>query len=280
MRVICVVDNAVQRSSLFWGEHGLSFLIEAEGKRLLYDTGRSGTVLLHNLEVLGVEPATIDAIALSHAHNDHAGGIAKLMDYVRSGTPLYAHLDLFRERFSKKGEEIQNKAFSTTRQTMEAQFDLRLHEEPLEVIPGVWTTGGILERPEPEGKNADHLMREGEAIVPDAYQDDMALVLQNGNQLMLLCGCCHAGLLNTLAHVEQNFSIPVAFIAGGLHLTAYTSDQLDHVCEVLSSHSTLQRVYPNHCTGEVAFVSLTNALGASVVQPCPAGAELDWGVLT
>jgi 7,8-dihydropterin-6-yl-methyl-4-(beta-D-ribofuranosyl)aminobenzene 5'-phosphate synthase len=275
MRVICLVDNAVQRSSHFWGEHGLSFLIEVGEKRILFDTGLSGTVLLHNLEVLGIEPATIYAIVLSHAHNDHAGGLSKLMETVQLGIPLYAHTDIFRERYSKKGEKVLNKAFSITRQAIEAQFDLRLHDKPLEVIPGVWTTGGIIERPEPEGRSPDHLMREGDDLVPDAYRDDMALVLRMSGRLMVLCGCCHAGLLNTLAHVGRIFNSSIAFIAGGLHLTTSNDQQLRHVAEVLSRQSGLQGVYPGHCTGEAAFVALAHVLGPSVVKACPAGTELD-----
>jgi 7,8-dihydropterin-6-yl-methyl-4-(beta-D-ribofuranosyl)aminobenzene 5'-phosphate synthase len=275
MRVVCLVDNAVQRGSLFWGEHGVSFLIEAGERRILFDTGLSGVVLLHNLEMLGIEPSTIYAIVLSHAHNDHAGGLSKLMETIQPGIPLYAHTDIFRERYSKKGEKVVNKAFSTTRQAIEAQFDLRLHDEPVEVIPGVWSTGGIMERPELEGRSPDHLMREGDDLVPDAYRDDMALVLQLDDRLMVLCGCCHAGLLNTLAHVERTFNSSIAFIAGGLHLTSNTPEQLDHVSEILLSNSALRGIYPNHCTGETAFVTLTNALGSHIVRPCPAGAGLD-----
>jgi 7,8-dihydropterin-6-yl-methyl-4-(beta-D-ribofuranosyl)aminobenzene 5'-phosphate synthase len=278
MRVICVVNNAVQRSSLFWGEHGLSFLIERGERRILFDTGMSGTVLLHNLEVLGIDPASFDGLVLSHAHNDHGGGLEKLIEVTRSGIPLYAHTDIFRERFTRKDTEVKNITFVTTRQAIEAKFTLRLHEDPVEVIPGVWTTGGIKERPEPKGTSPGHLMREGDVIVPDTYQDDMAMVLEIGESLMVLCGCCHAGLLNTLAHVERNFRKPISVIAGGLHLTSNTPEQLSHVSEILSSNSVLRRVYPNHCTGETAFVTLTNTLGSHLVRPCPAGTELDFEV--
>jgi 7,8-dihydropterin-6-yl-methyl-4-(beta-D-ribofuranosyl)aminobenzene 5'-phosphate synthase len=258
-----------------WSEHGLAFLIEAGNKRVLFDTGQSGTILLHNLKVLELDPVTIDALVLSHAHNDHAGGLSELMYHLRPGIPFHAHPDIFRERFSKKGGETHNKAFSTTRQTLEALFELRLNTDPQEILPGVWTTGGISERPEPEGRSPDHLMREGDELVPDAYRDDMALMLEVGDHLVLICGCCHAGLLNTLAHTERTFSAPIAIIAGGLHLTANTDDQLRRVADVLSSKSTLQRVYPTHCTGEVAIVTLTNVLGPSVIKPCSAGTKLD-----
>jgi 7,8-dihydropterin-6-yl-methyl-4-(beta-D-ribofuranosyl)aminobenzene 5'-phosphate synthase len=276
MEVTCVVDDAVDRNSRCWGEHGVAFLIETDGSRVLFDTGQSGTVLLHNLALFDVEPATIDAVAISHAHYDHTGGLAALMEHLRPGTPLYANPDLFRERFSarEETEEAESVGLSLTREALADRMTLRLSAEPQEIAPGVWTTGEIDQRPEPEGSSAHHLMREGDTLVPDAYRDDMALTLTMEEGQVLLCGCCHAGLLNTLAHVQRVFEPPVAAIAGGLHLTSASADELAHISQVLEGMDALERVYPNHCTGEAAFVALTVDLGASVVQPCPAGTVL------
>jgi 7,8-dihydropterin-6-yl-methyl-4-(beta-D-ribofuranosyl)aminobenzene 5'-phosphate synthase len=152
---------------------------------------------------------------------------------------------------------------------------LRLSTAPQEILPGLWTTGEIHERPEVEGKSDKHFMREGETLVVDAYRDDMALVLEVKDGLVLLCGCCHAGLLNTVAHVARTFEQPITVIAGGLHLTSATTEELQHIGDVLAEMPALQRVYPNHCTGEAAFVALTQILGSSVVQPFPAGTVLE-----
>jgi 7,8-dihydropterin-6-yl-methyl-4-(beta-D-ribofuranosyl)aminobenzene 5'-phosphate synthase len=274
--VICVVDDAVQRSSPYWGEHGLAFLIEAEGRRVLFDTGQSGTVLLHNLRLLGVDPPIIDALAISHAHYDHAGGLPTLLEHLHPGTALYANPDLFRERFSRRGGQVESIGLSLTKEALATQLALNLNARPQEILPGLWTTGEILKRPEPEGKSNYHLMREGEALVADAYRDDMALVFMMEDHLVLLCGCCHAGLLNTLAHMEDTFERPTSIIAGGLHLTSATAQELQHVGQVLMSMPALQRVYPSHCTGEAAFVALTQILGPSVVQPCPVGTVLEF----
>jgi len=276
MRLICVVDDAVQRSSPFWGEHGLAFLIETEGRRLLFDTGQSGTILLHSLGLLGVDPETIDALAISHAHYDHTGGLPALLEHLRSGIPLYANPDLFRQRFSRRKGQPESIGLSMTREELATRLALNLNARPQEILPGLWTTGEISERPEPEGKSDYHLMREGGALVADAYRDDMALVLDVGDQLVLLCGCCHAGLLNTLAHVEHTFEQPIAIIAGGLHLTGASAQDLRHIGEVLAAMPVLERVYPNHCTGETAFVALTQILGPTVVHPCPAGTVLEF----
>lgn len=271
MKLTCVVDDAVQRSSPFWGEHGLAFLIDTDGRRLLFDTGQSGRIVLHNLGLLGVDPETIDALAISHAHYDHTGGIPALLEYLRPGIPLYANPGLFRERFSRKEGHAESVGISMTSESLATRLLLNLNAMPQEVLPGVWTTGEICERPEAEGTSDYHLMREGEALVADRYGDDMALVLDVGDHLVLVCGCCHAGLLNTLALVKRIFEKPIRILAGGLHLTAASAEDLRRIGEVLAAMPALERVYPNHCTGEAAYVALTQRLGPAVVRPCPAG---------
>jgi 7,8-dihydropterin-6-yl-methyl-4-(beta-D-ribofuranosyl)aminobenzene 5'-phosphate synthase len=275
MQVTCVVDDAVQRSSSFWGEHGLAFLIETAGRRVLFDTGQSETILLHNLELLAVDPATIDALAISHAHYDHTGGLLALLDLMSPGTPLYANPDLFRERFSKREGTPESVGLSKSRAELAERLNLALSPAPQEIVPGVWTTGEITERPEPEGSSDYHLMRQDKNLVADTYQDDMALVLEVDGLMALICGCCHAGLLNTLAHVERVFQQPISVIAGGLHLTSADGDELHHIADVLSAMPVLQRIYPSHCTGEAAYVALTQTLGPSVVRPCPAGSQFE-----
>jgi 7,8-dihydropterin-6-yl-methyl-4-(beta-D-ribofuranosyl)aminobenzene 5'-phosphate synthase len=274
MDVRCVVDDAVQRSSPFWGEHGVAFLIETESGCVLFDTGQSGTVLLHNLNLLDVEPLSIDAVALSHAHYDHTGGLPMLLGYLDPGTPLYANPDLFRERYSVGDNGPESVGMTLTRADLTAHMSLMSDAEPQQIIPGVWTTGTITERPDIEGSSDYHRMRQDGELVPDAYLDDMALVLELGDHLAVLCGCCHAGLINTVVHVERTFERPIEVIAGGLHLTSASGAQLERICAVLAGRSALQRICPNHCTGEAAFVALTCELGASVVQPCPAGTVL------
>lgn len=273
--VLCVVDDAVQRSSPFWGEHGLSLLVEKGGKRLLFDTGQSGTVLFRNLGLMDIDPKTIDAVAISHAHYDHTGGLPALSERVRPGLPLYANPDLFRARYSRKEGEVEEIGLGLTRGELGRHFALKLHAAPQEIFSGLWTTGEISQRPEAEGRSERHLMRKDEELVPDAYRDDMSLVLDLGDHLALLCGCCHAGLLNTLVHVERTYEQPIAVIAGGLHLTSATDDELQKVGRVLAAMPALRRVYPNHCSGEAAFVALTQALGAHIVRPCPVGTRLD-----
>ena len=283
MKVTCVVDDAVCDHSPFWGEHGLAFLIETESGSVLFDTGQSGTVLLHNLKLLGIEPAAINALAISHAHYDHTGGLPALLDWGSvgdlrpTGIPLYAHPDLFRERFSRREGAVKFVGLPLDREALEQRLTLQLSDEPTEILPGVWTTGEITDRAEPEGRSDHHLVRGPggmEGWEPDPYRDDMTLVLETEGGLVALCGCCHAGLLNTLAHVRRTFGPDITAVAGGTHLLHADEAHLRRVIEVLRELG-VPRLYLNHCTGQRAYVTLAQAFGEKVA-PCPAGTRLNF----
>lgn len=268
-RIVSLVDNTARRSSQMWGEHGLALWIETPAGNLLYDTGQSGTVLLHNAEKLGVDLGEMTALVISHSHYDHTGGLMEALRR-RQGVPLYAHSSFFRRRYSFHGGEYHSIGLPFSQEQVESLATLHLHDEPAEVLPGVWTTGEIRVRAECEGRSAVHFIREGDKWIHDPYDDDLSLVLQGEDALILICGCCHAGLLNTLAHVRGHFSGPVRVVMGGLHLAAFDPASLAHVVEVLAEEYQGLALYPCHCSGENAFVSMSVAFGEQV-HSFPAG---------
>lgn len=268
MRLTCLVDNCVQAGSSLWGEHGLSFLVETEAGNVLWDTGQSGTVLAHNLHALHLENVPLAAIALSHAHYDHTGGLEDALEMF-PGVPVYAHPDLFQQRFSRRGQDVQPIGMRLTERELRERVPLHLSDDPQEIVSGVWTTGGIHHRPHPQGSSAHHLVQQGDRLVPDTYADDISLVLLAEGRVVLLTGCCHAGLRNIIETAHKVTPAPLSFIVGGTHLTGVTLGELSAILAILERESN-PALYLNHCTGDAALYSLREALGQHV-HPCPAG---------
>ncbi len=105
-RIICLSDNLAPSGSGYWAEHGLSFYIESGGMKVLYDTGQSGDVLLHNALLAGVNLSGLDCIVLSHGHYDHSGGLLKVLK-MNEGVSLIAHPAAFQKKYRKKGKRIK-----------------------------------------------------------------------------------------------------------------------------------------------------------------------------
>ncbi len=271
MILTCVVDDRVPPDSDLRAEHGASFVVQTDGQTVLFDTGQSAEVLLSNMARLGFSPAQIDALVLSHAHSDHTGGLAGLLEKVQR-IPCYAHPDLFRERYveTKSGHKMVGP--SSDRASLAERTLLKLNAEPVEVSPGVWTTGEIPDRTEPEGRGRHHVVRQGDGWVPDPYRDDLSLVLKTAEGLVLVCGCCHAGLLNVLAHTRRVFGQDPVAIIGGIHLAQADAPTLDHVVEELRRYGP-PNLWLGHCTGERAFQTLKEAFCESL-SLCQAGTEI------
>ena len=255
-----VVDNVAEPP--LRAEHGLAMWIETPSGDVLLDTGASGEVILHNLASLDLDPARLDAVVLSHAHDDHTGGLAALLPLLRPRTPLYAHTTLFRPRFSQKSGEMQSRGISLTEADVAARMELRLSDAPVSVLPEVRTTGQIRSRREPEGRSPHHFIEEAGVYLPDPYTDDLSLVLSAGSgRCVLLCGCCHAGLLNTLGSARDGSSDVVVGVVGGVHLTGATPELVRRTVATLRSMTGLAHLWLGHCSGDAFLSALTQESG-------------------
>jgi len=272
--ITCVVNDIAGEGSDFRSEHGLSLWIDTPDGSLLYDTGQSADVLTHNLRLLGLDKDFLSALAFSHAHYDHTGGLEALAPFPE-GLEIYALPDLFRQRYSKRKGKYEQVGLQDAQTNLLSQVDLHAMEEPQPIFPHLWTTGVIKDRSEPEGRSSHHFIKAEDGWQPDRYLDDMSLVLQTQKGLILICGCCHAGLLNTLAHVRDHFPQPIIAIVGGTHLLSAEGPLLDHVVDVLQTQYAPLDLYLNHCTGEHAIQVLKEAF-PNHVQDFWAGSSIQF----
>lgn len=261
LRLTCVVENKAARPALR-AEHGLAVLVEAAGGRVLWDTGGSADVFLHNWKALGLEGTPLSAAALSHAHLDHTGGLAALLK-AYPGLPLYAHADIARPRFSLR-DGIYAQGLILQTEALAAAADLHLSAEAQEILPGVRTTGTVAPRPHPTG-GAPHLraMDDAGRLIADPYADDMSLILEGSDGAVLLCGCCHAGLRNTIGRLRALTSAPLRAVAGGTHLHEAPRPELDAIVDLLEAAGR-PAIYLNHCSGDKTLAYLASVYEGQV----------------
>lgn len=260
------------------GEWGFSALVEADGHRLLFDTGAKPDTVLHNAAVLGVDLATIPMVVLSHHHDDHVGGLMTLRTAVAERTPAaLATAHVAAGMFTPRRRGTAPRELNTmigVRPAFEASGGaFVVHDRPAEIAPGVWVTGPV-PRVHPEHNWSGARMIEGpEGWVEDTLLEGQELVIDTDEGLVVLSGCGHAGVVNIVAHARSTIrSAPLRAAVGGFHLMDATPAQIEWTGEQLRAVG-LQELYAAHCTGDAAI----EHFGAQVVPAGGRAVELGVG---
>lgn len=262
-RITTLVDNLAQGQGIL-GEHGLAFLIEAPAGNVLFDTGQS-SVLLHNAEVLQLDLAAVDAVVLSHGHYDHTGGLLPLLEQ-RGGLPVHAHPAALQPKYAVSKTEARSIGIPVEPAVLErAGARFQLHDGPREVFPGITATGPV---PRVTGfETVTSRFRLGPALdAPhDTMKDDQALIVQTEAGPVLLLGCTHSGLINTLRHVcDLIGQTRLAAVLGGTHLVDADANRIQQTISELERYD-IERLGACHCTGFRGQVALSSALGERFV---------------
>jgi 7,8-dihydropterin-6-yl-methyl-4-(beta-D-ribofuranosyl)aminobenzene 5'-phosphate synthase len=268
VRLVTLVDNAVRPGKLgLLAEHGLSVLVEAHGQRILLDAGQTD-VAVHNARALDLNLGTVDAIVLSHGHQDHTGGLrAVLREVSRQGreVPVYAHPDLWTARYSVREGERPRFAGLPYREEDLTALGARFHYStaPLELWPGVWTTGEVPRHNDFERLDPALKVRLSEGWGQDQVRDDQALVVTSARGLIVVLGCAHAGIVNTLNHIREFTGERRLYaVVGGTHLGLGLKEQLAPSVAALREMG-ITRLGVSHCTGPEAAAELAQAFGAA-----------------
>ena len=262
-----ITENTVvgKRDGLY-AEHGFSLFLERPGLRMLFDTGPAGIATLHNAPRLGIDLRVADAIALSHGHADHTGGLLGVLRTIGKPIPVFAHPGIFGDRYSRRADgNITYAGMPYKREALEglgATFELS--PEFRAIADGVYVTGQIPRRRAFETGDAELYVRRNGTLVEDPLLDDQSLVIETEDGLLVILGCCHAGLVNTLDQVRALLpGRPIHTVLGGTHLGFAPAEQLEQTAAVLRTLD-IRTIGLSHCTGLKAGASLVRELGAGV----------------
>ncbi|WP_456365465.1 MBL fold metallo-hydrolase [Thermococcus sp.] len=245
MRLTVIFENHAGYRKGLLGYHGFSALVEHNGRKVLVDSGTDGSVLLRNMDSLGVSPGEIDAIFLTHGHYDHTGGLKAFLQERENGIDVYAHPGIFQRRVALK-QKLREIGIPFTREELES-LGARFHLSPkhVEFLPGFLSSGEI------ERKHWDrtvgYLTKNGE-YVKDPVRDDVALIVDLGREVAVITGCGHSGILNIAEQAIMLTGKPIGALIGGFHLRGAKRELLDDAIGGLKSLK-VGRLYAGHCTG-------------------------------
>jgi len=261
LKVTTLVENTATGPGLL-GEHGLSFLVEADGRRLLFDTGQ-GLVLESNAERLGVSLEGLDAVVLSHGHYDHTGGLERVLER-NPQTRLYLHPDALGDKFNRNGKDIGSGLPSA--QALSARVgEMIFTDEATEIFPGLSVTGRIPRRNDYEDTGGPFFL-DSDCREEDTIPDDQALFVRTVKGVVVILGCGHSGVVNTLERVaELTNESRVHALVGGMHLLRSGPERLERTAEMLS-RVDLQILGANHCTGIEAVCHFRRCFPGRVIS--------------
>jgi 7,8-dihydropterin-6-yl-methyl-4-(beta-D-ribofuranosyl)aminobenzene 5'-phosphate synthase len=270
--VTVLVENTVSRPALL-AEHGLAFWIDMGTRRILFDTGQSSLVA-ENATKLGIDLAAVDTVALSHGHYDHTGGLATVLSQAVEPVVVHAHPAALGPKYHRKNTGIREIGITALSLDALSRHNaiLRNFHGPIEIAPSLYLTGEI-PRLHPEEANNPNFSLDPEGIRPDPFEDDQAIYMNTSAGTLVLLGCAHAGVINTLDAIRRlTGSRPFYAVLGGMHLNSASPERLAWTIDALRRFS-IEKLYPAHCTGMEATAALWAAFPDRCF-PCNVGTSL------
>lgn len=252
MKISILVDNIPGVDTK--AEFGLSYLIEFNGKSILFDTAQTD-LFLENAKKMNLRVQKSDFIVLSHGHFDHGNGL----EYLNSGN-LICHPGCFVKRFGKtSGNYI---GLKHSKQYLDSKFNLITTEKPIQLFEGAYFLGEIPRITNFESQTTSFVFDDG---TPDFVMDDSALAFKCPDGLVVFTGCGHSGIVNTLQYAKKVTGENRIFgIIGGFHLKENNRQTRETIAYL--KDNKVNHIYPSHCTALPALVEFYKQFGIREVK--------------
>jgi 7,8-dihydropterin-6-yl-methyl-4-(beta-D-ribofuranosyl)aminobenzene 5'-phosphate synthase len=257
------------------GEWGYAALIEADGHTILFDTGARPNTVLQNAKELGIDLSIVETVILSHHHWDHTGGLVTLRRTLKATSPsalqqVHVGKGIFLPRTIDPAAVAKIPSGGPPKELLIKMPDVRseyealggefvVHDGPRELRPGVWITGPIPRVHEERNWTPFNRIDRNGLLEEDTIPEDQALVINTPDGLVVVAGCGHSGIVNTMEYARTiTGGQPVHAVLGGFHLLSLTDEQIEWTGSKMREFG-VEHVVGAHCTGINAVAGLRTA---------------------
>jgi len=255
VKITTLIENSAGEHLALKMEHGISFYIEKDDHKILFDTGQTGT-FLENAEQLRVDLRDLESVVLSHGHYDHSGGIRSLSQ-LTTGFKLYMGQGFFDEKYGFKNNSYEYLGNNFDEKFLQERgITYQFVDQPLlEISPGVYVVTQFPRKHQDEVINPRFKVMKNGSFQADPFDDEVLLVVDTEEGLVVLLGCSHPGMKNMLDAVTEHIKRPIYAVLGGTHLVESSDSSRGKSISYLDNDS-LKVIGVSHCTGQVALDQL------------------------
>jgi 7,8-dihydropterin-6-yl-methyl-4-(beta-D-ribofuranosyl)aminobenzene 5'-phosphate synthase len=252
-------------------EHGLAYYMETvvngKASACMFDYGLDPVGVMNNIALLGLDPGKANAFSLSHGHYDHYMGAVSILKQNQSriagGTPFYVGEEAFAHRYSLRPGRTEPDDLGQLRKEDIEALGLKVVEvkAPVQIIPGAYLTGKIERVTTYEKVPPTLLIKRGEKPEPDDFRGEQALFFNvRGKGLVVLSGCAHAGIVNTVKHAQKIAGTDkIHAVMGGFHLINAKPEVIQNTVADIKAMKP-DHIVPTHCTGFEAIVAFSREM--------------------
>ena len=260
MKLTTLCENTASGPGIV-AEWGWSIFAETDDINILFDTG-GGNAAVRNADTLGIDLKIADKIVLSHAHSDHTGGLREVLIRLRN-REVVTHPAVWIPKYKKQPADnrMLYRGIPFAREELEKFATFTLSKEPEQISENILSTGEIPRITDYENIESDFYIKEEETCKPDTFPDDLALIFKSSKGLVIVLGCAHRGIINTIRHAQKiTGEDAVHTVIGGTHLYPKKEDQIEKTIQDLKELG-VQNIGVSHCTGLKAAMKLADAFG-------------------
>lgn len=255
LKITTLIENSQGEHLGLKTEHGISFYIEKDDTRLLFDSGESDA-FIYNANRLNIDLKKTDKVVLSHGHYDHTGGLVALNE-IFTDYELFLGTGFFEEKYGYRNNSYEFLGNCFTEEDLiskKIKYSF-VSNRKTEIAEDIFIITNFIRNNDDEIINPRFKLYKNNSFIPDPFNDEVLIAIKTPKGIVVLVGCSHPGIKNMIDTVEKEFDQEVYTVLGGTHLVEANEKSLAKSVEYLGN-SNIKILGVSHCTGAVGVKKL------------------------